>query len=40
MLSDAAFDIQNGLADKFAACIQGVFQFVFGFAVAFYYGPI
>lgn len=39
-LSDAAFDIQTGLADKFAAMLQGGFQFVFGFALAFYFGPL
>mmetsp|Transcript_6219 Transcript_6219/g.9143 ORF Transcript_6219/g.9143 Transcript_6219/m.9143 type:complete len:1448 (-) Transcript_6219:149-4492(-) len=39
-LSDAAFDIQSGLADKFASMLQGFFQFVFGFALAFYYGPL
>lgn len=39
-LSDAAFDIQTGLADKFAAMLQGGFQFLGGFAVAFYFGPI
>jgi len=39
-LADAAFDIQNGLADKFAAMWQGVFQFLFGFSFAFYFGPM
>lgn len=39
-LSDAAFDIQGGLADKFASMLQGFFQFVFGFALAFYFGPL
>jgi len=37
VLSDGAFDIQNGLADKFAGAIQGFCQFVFGFGIAFYY---
>jgi len=40
VLSDAAFDVQNGLSDKFAAMLQGIFTFVFGFAIAFYYGPL
>ena len=37
-LSDAALDIQTGLSDSFAGAVQGVFQFFFGFAVAFYFG--
>jgi len=40
VLSDAAFDVQNGLSDKFAAMLQGIFTFVFGFGIAFYYGPL
>ena len=40
MLSDAAIDIQAGLADKWASAIQGIFQLVFGFGIAFYYGPL
>jgi len=40
MLSDAAYDIQSGLADKFAGMLQGIFQFAFGFGIAFYYGPL
>jgi len=37
--SDCSFDIQNGLSDKFAAMLQGLFQFILGFGVAFYHGP-
>lgn len=40
MLSDSAMAIQSGLSEKFAQAIQGFFQFVFGFAIAFYFGPI
>lgn len=40
MLSDGAFDIQAALGDKMAACFQGIFQLVAGFAVAFYFGPV
>ena len=40
MLSDAEFDIQNGIVDKFAAILQRIFQFRIGFAVAFNYGPL
>lgn len=40
LLSDAAMAIQAGLSDKLAQMIQGIFQFVFGFAIAFYFGPI
>ena len=40
MLSDSAMTIQSGLSDKFAQCLQGIFQFIFGFAVAFYFGPL
>lgn len=39
MLSDSAMAIQAGLSDRFAQTIQGIFQFVFGFAIAFYFGP-
>mmetsp|Transcript_22245 Transcript_22245/g.46203 ORF Transcript_22245/g.46203 Transcript_22245/m.46203 type:complete len:1407 (-) Transcript_22245:54-4274(-) len=39
-LADGALDIQNGLGDKFAAALQGIFQLVVGFAVAFYFGPL
>lgn len=39
-LTDSAFEIQNGLADKYAAMLQGGFQFLFGLGVAFYYGPL
>ena len=35
---DAAMDVQVGLGDKFAQMLQGIFQFVFGFVVAFYFG--
>jgi len=38
MLEDAAVDIQEGLSDKFCAAVQGVFQLIAGFAVAFYFG--
>ena len=40
MLSDAAIDIQAGLSDKWASAVQGIFQLVFGFGIAFYYGPL
>ena len=40
LLSDSAMAIQAGLSDKFAQGIQGIFQFVFGFAIAFYFGPL
>ncbi|CAB9524672.1 Leptomycin B resistance protein pmd1 [Seminavis robusta] len=40
MLSDSAMAIQTGLSEKFAQGIQGFFQFVFGFGLAFYFGPI
>ena len=40
MLSDSAMTIQSGLSEKFAQAIQGFFQFVFGFAIAFYFGPL
>lgn len=38
-LSDSAMTLQAGLADKFAQMLQGVFQFMFGFAIAFWFGP-
>ena len=38
MLSDAAFEIQNGFVDKFAACIQGIFHFAFGLQLHFIMG--
>jgi ATP-binding cassette subfamily B (MDR/TAP) protein 1 len=40
MMSDSAMTIQSGLAEKFAQGIQGLFQFIFGFAIAFYFGPL
>jgi ATP-binding cassette, subfamily B (MDR/TAP), member 1 len=40
MLSDSAMEIQTGLSEKFVLGIQGLFQFFFGFAVAFYFGPL
>lgn len=40
MLSDSAMSIQSGLAEKYAQAIQGFFQFFFGFAIAFYFGPL
>ena len=40
MLSDSAMTIQMGLSDKFAQGVQGIFQFIFGFAIAFSFGPI
>jgi len=40
MMSDSAMTIQSGLSEKFAQGIQGVCQFVFGFAIAFYFGPL
>jgi ABC-type multidrug transport system fused ATPase/permease subunit len=40
MLSDDAMAIQTGLAEKFALGVQGFFQFIFGFAIAFWFGPI
>lgn len=40
MMSDSAMAIQAGLSDKLAQAIQGFFQFLFGFAIAFYFGPI
>ena len=39
MLSDSAMAIQSGLSEKFVQCLQGFFQFVFGFAIAFYFEP-
>ena len=39
MLSDSAMAIQSGLSEKFVQCIQGFFQFLFGFAIAFYFEP-
>jgi len=38
MLSDSATTIQAGLSDKLAQGVQGIFQFVFGFVIAFYFG--
>jgi len=39
MLSDSAMAIQSGLSEKFVQAIQGFCQFVFGFAIAFYFEP-
>jgi ATP-binding cassette, subfamily B (MDR/TAP), member 1 len=39
MLSDSAMEIQTGLSEKFVLGIQGLFQFFFGFGIAFYFGP-
>lgn len=39
-LSDGAFELQNGLSDKFAMGVQGFFQFVLGFGVAFYFNAL
>jgi len=39
MLSDSAMAIQSGLSEKFVQAIQGFFQFIFGFAIAFWFGP-
>jgi len=39
MLSDSTMEIQTGLSEKFVQAIQGFFQFVFGFGIAFYFGP-
>jgi len=40
MMSDSAMTIQSGISDKFAQAIQGFWQFIFGFAIAFYFGPM
>eukprot|EP00605_Chrysophyceae_sp_TOSAG23-4_P002622 GSChrysophyteH1.ASY1.ANO1.2894.1 assembled CDS len=37
-LSEGPVDIQMAISDKFAMCLQGGFQFIAGFAIAFYYG--
>jgi len=39
-LADGALDIQNGLSDKMAAAMQGIFQLIVGFAIAFWFGPL
>lgn len=39
MLSDSAMAIQTGLSEKFVQAVQGFFQFIFGFAIAFYFEP-
>ena len=40
MLSDSAMAIQSGLSEKFVQALQGFMQFIFGFAIAFYFEPI
>lgn len=40
MLSDSAMAIQSGISEKFVQAVQGFFQFIFGFAIAFAFGPI
>lgn len=40
MLSDSAMAIQSGISEKFVQAVQGLFQFVFGFAIAFTFGPM
>lgn len=39
MLSDSAMAVQAGLSEKLVQAVQGFFQFLFGFAIAFYFEP-